>query len=661
MINLEQDLEKPFQFMKEKITMTSKIPVICTVVIPCFNYGKYVIGAIESILNQTISNLRVIVVDGGSNDEETLSKLKNYKHDRVDVYFREGRHLVGSNRNFGIEKADSKYICCLDADDTLEPTYIEKAIFIMESFGYDFVSTSLKFVGEKEGVRTIAMYPDLKLMVESNNIHTCAVFKKVMWENLNGYFDVGIGKDHVAEDWDFWLRAMASGYRARNISKEELLNYRVHSVASLSRSKDNPSYPEQLKSILNRSAELFSEKAFTQSKERNKEKQYFPDGDTTLLKGIECHQADQESILIVVPWLLIGGAERLIIEMTKELIRCHKKVILITTKNQKNRIEGSSEDKVKSLIKELYMLTHFLEPNEFYDFIRYLMINRNLSHLILCGSPEFYKMLPDLKKVNPKTIFIDFLFNIVGHTVNHKKYMKYFDCVFAENSTVVDWCQSIGWSKEQIFKLTSGIDLNQFSSKNLSNTVRAKYCNSKNDILVGFSGRLSPEKAPENFLKIASLFKEYPNVKFIMTGGGLLFEQIQKIAQEMENGDNFFFCGVVEDIREYLKAYDILILPSTVDGRPFVVMESMACETAILASKVGGLPDMVLDGENGYLYNPDNIEGFKEGILELVSDVNKLMRFKKKSRLLAEEFFDGSRAYSDLNNILNKTVSNKEG
>jgi glycosyltransferase involved in cell wall biosynthesis len=157
------------------------------------------------------------------------------------------------------------------------------------------------------------------------------------------------------------------------------------------------------------------------------------------------------------------------------------------------------------------------------------------------------------------------------------------------------------------------------------------------------------------------LFKEYPNVKFIMTGGGLLFEQIQKIAQEMENGDNFFFCGVVEDIREYLKAYDILILPSTVDGRPFVVMESMACETAILASKVGGLPDMVLDGENGYLYNPDNIEGFKEGILELVSDVNKLMRFKKKSRLLAEEFFDGSRAYSDLNNILNKTVSNKEG
>src|SRR5439155_6444419 len=187
---------------------------LVSVIIPCFNYGRYVTEAIDSVLGQTFRGFEVIVVDGGSTDGETLATLHSLKRPQTKIYYREGRHLVGDNRNFGIQQAAGKYICCLDADDKLRPTYLEKALFLLENYHFDIVSPAVQLFGSADKVFEVATRPTLEQMTVWNQISTVALFPKNLWQLAGGYHDWGLGKDHVSEDWDFWVRMLALGARA---------------------------------------------------------------------------------------------------------------------------------------------------------------------------------------------------------------------------------------------------------------------------------------------------------------------------------------------------------------------------------------------------------------------------------------------------------------
>ncbi|HEX3867697.1 MAG TPA: glycosyltransferase, partial [Gemmatimonadaceae bacterium] len=199
---------------------------LISVVIPCFNYGAYVEAAIDSVLNQTWKDLEIIVVDGGSTDGTTVDRLRALDKPMTTVHFRSGRHLVGDNRNFGIGLARGKYICCLDADDILAPTYLEKAVFLAEAYAYDLVFPSVRCFGEKNDLWMVTD-PTVESCRVANGVSTVGLFRRQAWEKIGGYRDWGLGAEHVPEDWDFWLRLLGHGFRAKSI-REPLMYYRVH-------------------------------------------------------------------------------------------------------------------------------------------------------------------------------------------------------------------------------------------------------------------------------------------------------------------------------------------------------------------------------------------------------------------------------------------------
>ena len=194
--------------------------VTLSVVIPCFNYGKYVGEAIVSVLRQTWRDFEIIVVDGGSTDDATIQKLrflKECENSRFRVFLRDGRHFVGDNRNFGISHARGRLICCLDADDKIDATYMEKALFLLVHEGWDVVSAAAHSFGSESryyGVPEKVTVEDLK---GENRIVTAAVFRKSLWEHVGGYKDFGIGSAYVWEDWHFWVKCALAGARIRNI------------------------------------------------------------------------------------------------------------------------------------------------------------------------------------------------------------------------------------------------------------------------------------------------------------------------------------------------------------------------------------------------------------------------------------------------------------
>lgn len=214
--------------------MSVGTPVV-SVVIPCYNYGEFVIEAVDSVLAQTLQDVDVTVVDGGSTDATTVEVLTRLERPRTKVLFQSGPSLVGANRNLGIAVARGRYICCLDADDRLKPTYLEKAVTLLEYCRFDVVSAGYEVMGRPDSVLLNMPVPLLEDMLLGNHMLTCAVFSRALFERTGGFVDTGKGPEHVPEDWRLWVHMSALGARMGNIM-EPLLEYRVHEDgASLSR------------------------------------------------------------------------------------------------------------------------------------------------------------------------------------------------------------------------------------------------------------------------------------------------------------------------------------------------------------------------------------------------------------------------------------------
>lgn len=232
----------------EETVWDSNLPLI-SVVITCFNYGNYINEALDSVLNQTFEDYEIIIVDGGSTDNGyTKSILEKIKNAKTKVIYRTEPHLAGDNRNFGIKNAIGKYICCLDADDTLDSTYFEKALHFLENEKYDIVSPSVKEFGDRDIEYILPRKTNLSEIIIYNTISTVALFRKDLVTKNGGYFDYGKGESHVPEDWDFWVKQVANGARVFNLL-DPLMNYRVHGN-SLSRNRNNPALVNQRDKIL---------------------------------------------------------------------------------------------------------------------------------------------------------------------------------------------------------------------------------------------------------------------------------------------------------------------------------------------------------------------------------------------------------------------------
>lgn len=212
-----------------------------SIVITTHNYTQYVGEAVESALAQTVPPAEIIVVDDGSTDN-TLDVLAQYRQIKVIMQCNQG---VAKARTVGITEATQPYIVCLDADDKLDPRYLETMLPAIDGKrDVGIVYSNLTLFNDDGSARVSDGFPpdfnwEKQAQVSnppSNCIPSAALFRRDLWRRA------GPHKQEYApgEDAEFWTRGLSVGFKAIKVSDEGLIWYRMHGDSASRRLKYKP-------------------------------------------------------------------------------------------------------------------------------------------------------------------------------------------------------------------------------------------------------------------------------------------------------------------------------------------------------------------------------------------------------------------------------------
>jgi glycosyltransferase involved in cell wall biosynthesis len=194
-----------------------------SIVIPCFNLGRYLHEAVESVLMQTYQRLEVIIVDDGSTDGFTAWLLQNFDRPKTSIV-RQANAGLAATRNRGIARASGRYVCCLDPDDRLRPEFFAEAVRVLEREpDVGFVSGYFQMFDERDDTFRYGSceFPDLLVY---NQAIEPALFRRDAWEKAGGYCETFTASG--IEDWDLWISFLELGYRA-HVIPEVVWEYRI--------------------------------------------------------------------------------------------------------------------------------------------------------------------------------------------------------------------------------------------------------------------------------------------------------------------------------------------------------------------------------------------------------------------------------------------------
>lgn len=598
---------------------------LVSVITPTWNRGKSAFRTIQSILGQTFQDFEYIIVDDGSEDMHRKA-IELIKDPKIKTYFLDKHlesHPPAMARNFGASKARGKYVVCIDDDDWLEPTYLEKALLVLESNpNISIVSSFQRMFGAREDVYRYAPY-NPKHFLSSNMVMHSAMYLRKAWETVGGYKE-----DICYEDWEFWINLAENGFWGKLIP-EALFNYQV--------SANNSRYIEDLNSHSDNMHTIkslhprFKQKVGRIWRSRRYKKLVLSPASAfmNLSKKGEYLQAfnKDKNVLIAIPWMTFGGAETLIYNYCRE-IKDKFNISFVTGLVS----EHEWEYKFKEITTNIYHLPNLFDNKELYlEFVSNYIKTRDIEILHIIHNGFMFEMLPELKKRHPKLKVIVTMFNDrVEYFEQSLRFSNYIDVYSTDNNAVgKHYREEIG-TKASVRVIPNGIDcFNNFKPELFDReTERNSLLLSENDLAVFFIGRLSEEKRPNVFLEVAAeVLNKNPqkNVKFFMIGDGPLRSKLEDQIEKIGN-INIRYLGYQSNVAKYLSAADIFVLPSIIEGFPLSLLEAMAMRVAIIASNVGAVSDVVVTGQDGFVVSPASTS-------EIVEIINKL---NKNRKLLGE-------------------------
>jgi glycosyltransferase involved in cell wall biosynthesis len=231
----------------------------------------------------------------------------------------------------------------------------------------------------------------------------------------------------------------------------------------------------------------------------------------------------------------------------------------------------------------------------------------------------------------------------------------YFGVAEAQRRYLVD---ELGYPDGKIRIIHNGVDPAQFGI-GTDRGVRAEFGFAGDDPVVGIVAMLRPEKDHVSFLRAArTVVDELPNARFLIIGDGPTRPQLEALCAELQITPNVHFAGSRHDVVRLLRAIDVFVLSSvTVECFPISLLEAMACARPAVCSAVGGIAEMINDGETGYLVPPKDPPQLAARLVSLLRDPLTARRMGRAARARVETEFDLDRSIAAAQQAIEDVVS----
>lgn len=351
-------------------------------------------------------------------------------------------------------------------------------------------------------------------------------------------------------------------------------------------------------------------------------------------------------ILYLITSAKIGGTEKMLYELATRLDKENFEILICTLKGEGELLQKLREKKINTATLNINSKWQFFKVWTLIKIIKkfrpdiiqsFLFFDNILARIFgrLCKVPFIISGQRNVEIYRSSLRnFIDRISLPLAHLVitNTKAGKK----ILIEREKV---------PASKIKVIPNGVNLENIPpilSKNEKRQILFALCNIsyKPKIVLGFVGHLTKQKGLEYALKaLAQLRNEIKkNIVFLIIGDGLLKNQLEKLCNDLEIKNKVYFLGYKKDALNYMRLFDVFILPSLWEGQPNVILEAMSLSLPIIATDVGGVPEIIENNKNGILVPAKDIEKLRNAIELLIKHEELRKFFSKKVKESIKNF-----------------------
>lgn len=635
--------------------------LLVSVIIPCYNYAHYLPEAVSSVIGQTFQDFEIIIVNDGSTDNTIeIAELLIHQYSQYSIKLinqpNSGHPAVSRNR--GISEAQADLILPLDADDMLHPIFLQKMVDILERNNeIDIVYCDTVRFGEVNNTYQTEAW-DLNKLAIVNVINYCALYRKKVWTEIGGY-----KAECGYEDWEFWIAAAEKGFMGYRVP-EYLFYYRSKTsgrlVAELE--KKDAEFKAQIVrkhlKLYDLSTQDWANKVYAATNKTNQTIRVllvvhnFP---PHWFAGVEIYtyqfaQALQrQGIEVSVLYPQHDGAvqEPKILKGSYEGIHIFNLVTdfnNITHSDLSSQVSNASEEAVfrQFLEQQRFDVIHFHHTiNLSFSFLSiakemgypvcvtlhdfwYLCLNIHLHHTVtnsLCSGPESCHRCAEcfLTKVN-RSLPHD-------NQASLKKWISFrlsyalnallsSDCVVSPSRYLADIYSSFG--------LTCPIEISPLGLVPVRKSKR--YAHSQ--VVFGFLGTIHDLK---NVHLLTEAFKEVKGAAQLLLFGEGIHYYVNKLESSIAGDERIAYRGAYLPIQlaDILEQVDIVVVPSISENYPLVVREALSAGVPVIASRVGGIPEILTHLHNGILFDSNDKEELRRWLQTFIDNPSLIDELKR--------------------------------
>jgi len=359
-------------------------------------------------------------------------------------------------------------------------------------------------------------------------------------------------------------------------------------------------------------------------------------------------------ILYIIESLNSGGKERRLVELIKGLLAKSDDVEI-------EIIVASTEIHYKEIF-ELNIPIHYLKRNILKDILLLSKFNKILSVF----KPDIVHCWDNIAAVQfgpvSKLRRVKFVNSMITSAMKTHKFSKRYianalsypfsDVILSNSQAGLD---NLFVPKNKQKVIYNGFDFDRLKNMQSPAVVKEKYNIADNKIIIGMVASFSDFKDYDVFFHAAvSLIEHFENLTFIALGDGINKARIEKAVSENKLNDYFIFTGRLSDVESIINIFNIGVLTtesSIQEGLSNSLLEYMALGKPVIATKGGGTPELVIEGETGLLIEPGNKNQLADKISFFINNYEVAAEMGKKGRERIEKYFSLDKMVSETRSL----------